>query len=299
MNNDGHQVYSKVMEVEPMSLHLTDDTPLIFLDGPTTDYLRLNMGRFIASWVTGDFDDLSTTHHTETGSLILTPVTQRLGQNNWPVLSFFPRNGAGRSDRCTEPFIVSMLNTHDHCFPCRPNSSSVVAGQRWGHVVIFSLAKGFNCMRASRINTFIRNVETGEEFHLAKETPSSGPTMGHSSNETAASIKCHDDADATLLKGTPMYLWQHNECPGRHNQGCFRMSSYQGDIINDSMNLQCQLKDASVCRYTPYKKLKFWTRLTNQGNAHLISIATKRWKPSTMNHDKDCLRNGVPPLVSA
>ena len=72
-----------------MSLHLTDNTPLDFLDDPTTDYLRINMGRFIASWATGDFDDLSITQHTETGSLIQNPVTQRLGSDNWPVLSFY------------------------------------------------------------------------------------------------------------------------------------------------------------------------------------------------------------------
>ena len=64
-------------------------------------------------------------------------------------------------------------------------------------------------MKSSRINTFITNVETGEEFHLALEIPSSGPTMGHSSNEAAAAIKHHDEAEDTLVKGTLelVYLW--------------------------------------------------------------------------------------------
>ena len=83
-----------------------------------------------------------------------------------------------------------------------------------------------------------------------------------------------------LLKGTPMYLWQHNGCPGRYNQGCFRMSSHQGEIITDSMALQCHLEDATLHRrmfqkytYTRQWKLKNWTRLSTKDNAHLIVIA--------------------------
>jgi len=310
MNTDGHQVYSKVMSVEPMSLHLTDETPLDILDDPTTDYLRINVGRFIAWLATGISDDLSITHHTETGSLIHTHISQKGGRGTWPELSFFPRNGASRSYRCTEPFIVSILNTHDHCFPCRPNSSSVVDGKRWGYVVNFSLAKGFNCIKTSRINTFIRNVQTGQEFHLASQPPclpSAAPPMGHASAEIAASIKCQDDIEATMVKGTQLYLWQHTGCPGRYDQGCFKMSSFQGHVINDNMNLQCQLRDASIrpvatnrTRYIPCPKLKNWHRVTTKDNAHLVVIAGKHWRKNTMNTDRACWVNGeLPQLESA
>jgi len=300
MSTDGHQVYSKVMSVEPMSLRLTDDTPLDILDDPTTDYLRINVGRFIASLATGHFNELSITHHTESGSLVHNPISQKLrANNNWPELSFFPRNGAGRSYRCTEPLIVSILNTHDHCFPCRPNSSSVVDGQQWGHVVNFSLARGFSCLASSKKNTYIVNGETGEEFPLASEIPSSATIT--------ASIKQHDDDQATLVKGTLLYLWQHNDCPGRRNQGCFRMSSRQGIVVNDTMDLHCQLKDATIrplakcirTRYRPIRKLKHWTRLPLQDNAHLVAIACTKWKNSTMNTDSTCWVNGVLPQVES
>ena len=66
-----------------------------------------------------------------------------------------------------------------------------------------------NCMSASRINTFTRNVSTGEDFHLMHKT---GALV--TSEEVAASIKAHDDDQATLVNGTPLYLWQHNDCPG-------------------------------------------------------------------------------------
>ena len=77
----------------------------------------------------------------------------------------------------------------------------------------FSLARGFNCIRSSYINTFVRNVESGEEFHLAREAACSSLNMGLPSTEAAAVIKAHDDAEAELVKGTPKYLWQHNGCP--------------------------------------------------------------------------------------
>ena len=114
------------------------------------------------------------------------------------------------------------------------------------NVVNFSLARGFSCRQSSKANTIIRNGEIGEESHLPLEIPTSGPTMGHSSQETAASIKQHDDVEATLVKGTLLYLWQHNDCPGRRNQGCYRMSTYRGIDVNDSMSLCCQLKDATI-----------------------------------------------------
>ena len=232
-NLPGHQVYTKIMSVEPMTLHISDDTPLAILDDSITDYLRINLGRVIASWATGNFDDMTITHHTETGSMIPTPVTMRLGVNDWPELLFNPRNGAGRSPRCLEPFIASLLNETEHCFPARPNSSSVVDGQRWGNAVNFSLVKGFNCIRVSYINTFVQNIESQEEFHLARETPCSSLNMGLPSIEAAVAIviKAHDDAEAALVKGTPKYLWQHNGCPGRYSQGCFRMPTSQGEII--------------------------------------------------------------------
>ena len=272
----------------------------------TIDFLRLrglNVGRVIASWATGNFDDMSITHHTETGSMLRTPVTMRLGYNNWPELLFSPRNGASRSPRCLEPFIASLLNENDHCFPCRPNSSPVVDGQRWGNAGIFSLAKGFNCIRSSYINTFVRNIESGEEFHLARETPCSSLNMGLPSIEAAAVIKAHDDAEAVLVKGTPKYLWQHNGCPGRYNQGCFRMSTFQGEIITDAMALQCNLKDASLQHYKQQKyvrkvKLRHWTRCSNKDNGHLIHVAGKRRLPA-MNSDAVCWVNGVLPEIES
>ena len=100
-------------------------------------------------------------------------------------------------------------------------------------------------MKASKKNTYIVN---GEQFPLSSEIPSSGPTI-------AASIKHHNDIEATLVKGTLLHLWQHNDCPGRHNQGCFRMSAYQGIAVNDSMAITCQLKDATtrpLSKRSPY-----------------------------------------------
>ena len=247
---------------------------------------------------------MSITHHTETGLMLLTPVTRRLGPDNWPERFLSPRNGAGRSPRCTELLIVSLFNKHDHCFPCRPNSSSVVDGQRWGNAVNFSLARGFNCFASSQINTFVRNVETGEEFHLARMTPCASINTGLSSAEAAASIKSDDGAEAALVIGTAEYLWRHNGCPGRYNQGCFRMSTNQGEITTDvdSMSLQCHLGDASihsrkVQKYARYWKLKNWTstRVTSKDNAHLIAIAGKRWQSRIMNTDKSCWVNGVLP----
>ena len=89
MNTDGRQVYSKVVSEMPMPLHLSEDTPLDILDDFMTDYLRVNVGRFICSWVTGNFEGISITHHTETGQLLIDQVTQRqsgTGPNNWPEL---------------------------------------------------------------------------------------------------------------------------------------------------------------------------------------------------------------------
>ena len=306
MNINGHQVYSKVMSVEPMTLHLHDDTPLDILDDPATDYLRIDMGRLIASRATGNFDDFSITHHTETGLMLLTPVTQYLGVKNWPELRFSPRSGCGRSIRCTEPLILSLLNKHDHCFPCRPNSSLVVDGQRWGNVVIFSLQKGFNCMFSSRINTIIRNVATGEEFPLTREITSSNINMGLANAEAAASIKAHDDSQSELAQGTSKCLWQHTGCPGRYNQGCFRMSAHQGEIITNGMHLQCQLHDSRLNatpllrnKYVLLKKLKHWHRVTTKDNAHLIAIAGKQWKKNPMNTDRACWVNGEPPQLES
>jgi len=301
-NLPGHQVYTKIMSVEPMTLHISDDTPLAILDDSTTDYIRINLGRVIASWATGNFDDMSITHHTETGYMIPTPVTLQLGVNDWPELLFNPRNGAGRSPRCLEPFLASLLNETEHCFPCRPNSLSVVDGQRWGHAVNFSLSKGFNCLRTSYINTFVQNITNGEVFHLLRETPSSSLHMGLPSIEDAEVIKAHDAADAILTKGTPMYLWKHNGCPGRYNLGCYKLSVYQGDIINDSMALSCNLKDATRApsgKYHRKKKLKNWSRCPTKDNEHLIHLAGKRWNKS-METDASCWVNGVlPPLESA
>ena len=132
--------------------------------------------------------------------------------------------------------------------------------------------------------------------------------MGHASTEIAASIKCQDDTEATMVKGTQLYLWQHTGCPGRHGQGCFRMSSFQGHVINDSMNLQCQLRDVSIrplatnirSRYIPYRKLKQWHRLPTKDNAHLIVIAGNKWKKNLMDTDRGCWVNGeLPQLESA
>ena len=82
MNYDGHQVYTKVMSVEPMPLHLSEDTPLAILDDTTTDYLRVNVGRFVYSWATGNFEDMSITHHTETGTMLNDIVAQALYKQN-------------------------------------------------------------------------------------------------------------------------------------------------------------------------------------------------------------------------
>ena len=179
---------------------------------------------------------------------------------------------------------------------------SVVSGQRWGNVANFSLARGFNSKKASRINTYIRNSITGEEFHLGMEASCTGTNMGLPSAEAAASIISLDEAEASSSEGTPKYLWQHKGCPGRYNKGCFRMPIHQGQFITctASMPLQCNLKDASSTyqyRRNCNRKLTNWTRLPTQGNTHLIAIACTSWKKATMNTDKDCWLNGVLPQI--
>ena len=125
--------------------------------------------------------------------------------------------------------------------------------------------------------------------------------MGLPIAEEAASIKAHNDEEATSVQGTPMYLWQHKGCPGPHNKGCFKMSVYQGETITDAMRLQCHLRDANLghVKVRPYRlqpNLKFWTRLSSKNNAYHIALAGKQWLKA-MSTDAGYWVNGELPTL--
>ena len=119
------------------------------------------------------------------------------------------------------------------------------------------------------------------------------------SDEVASCIRAHDADQATLVNGALMYLWQHNDCPGQHNKGCFKMSCYQALTINDNLLLWCHIRDTKLSHKKTKKfvrpiKIKHWSHVSITNNAHLAGIAGTRWTKA-MNTDRGCWLNGVLP----
>ena len=101
---------------------------------------------------------------------------------------------------------------------------------------------GFDCIRSSKVNTYIMHRSTEVLYPLSLEVASNGQPTG-----TPDPAIDRDDEIAFIgITGSPSYLWRHTGCPGPYGTGCFKLSINQSEAkCKRSTRLVCNLKDAS------------------------------------------------------
>ena len=75
---------------------------------------------------------------------------------------------------------------------------------------------GFNCIRSSKVNTYIMHRSTEVLYPLSLEVASNGQPTGTAD----PAIVLDDEAIFEGVTGSFSYLWRHTGCPGPYGTGC-------------------------------------------------------------------------------